>query len=138
MKTVKVNVDILVVRGNKILLGLLTKKWLYKGKQVYGVPGRDIKFNESIGDTVERDIRKDLGCKVKKYKIISVNANYALGNHYVGIGVIAEITENLKNLIPDDWESWEWFEKDKIPKNLFPATENLINSYLQHKVCISE
>jgi hypothetical protein len=50
MKTSKVNVDILVVKNDKILLGLLTEKWNLKGKQVWGVPGRDIYFGEKIGD----------------------------------------------------------------------------------------
>ncbi len=58
----KVNVDILVVKNNKLLLGLLTRKWNYEGKQVYGVPGRDIKFGERIGDTVKRNIQEEFGC----------------------------------------------------------------------------
>jgi 8-oxo-dGTP diphosphatase len=138
MKYPKINVDILVVNKNKILLGLLTKKWMYTGKQVYGVPGRDIRFGEKIGETVKRNIKEEFGCNVKKYTIISVNANYALGNHYIGIGVLAEIDGEPKLLIPEDWEKWEWFEKNKIPNNLFPATENLINSYLKNKFTVSE
>lgn len=137
-KIPKINVDILVINDNKILLGLLTKKWLYKGKQVYGVPGRDIKFGEKIGETVRRNIKEEFGCTVINYKIISVNANYALGNHYIGIGIVAEIDGEPKVLIPQDWERWEWFDKDKIPDNLFPAAENLINCYLQKKFIVSE
>ncbi len=134
----RVNIDILVINNNKILLGLLTKNWLYKGKQVYGAPGRDIRFGEKIGDTVRRNIKEEFGCKVKKYKIISVNANYALGNHYIGIGVIAELAGKPKLLIPEDWEKWEWFAKDKIPKNLFPPAQNLIKSYFTKKITVSE
>ncbi len=134
----KINVDILVIKDNKILLGLLTKNWMYKGKQVYGVPGRDIRFGEKIGETVRRNIKEEFGCNVKKYKIISVNANYALGNHYIGIGVVAEINGKPKLLIPQDWEKWEWFDKDNIPDNLFPATVNLINCYLRKKFIVSE
>lgn len=137
-KMPRVNVDILIVRNNKILLGFLTKKWSYQGKRIYGVPGRDIKFGEKIGDAVKRDIKKDLGCKVKKYKIISVNANYALGNHYVGTGVVTEINGEPQNLIPEDWERWEWFDKNKIPKNLFPAARNVIESYLKNTFTVSE
>ena len=134
----KVNVDILVIRNNKVLLGFLTSKWSYQGKQVYGVPGRDIRFRESIGTTVKRDIEEDLGCNVIRYKIICVNANYALDNHYIGIGVVAEIDGEPKNLTPEDWKKWEWFDKNKIPNNLFPATKNLIESYLNNKVNVSE
>lgn len=134
----KINVDILVVKDNKILLGLLTKKWNYENKQVYGVPGRDIKFGEKIGDTVKRNIKEEFGCNVTNYEIICVNANYALGNHYIGIGVVASIDSEPKLLIPEDWEKWEWFSKDDIPNNLFPATRNLVECYLKNKVNVSE
>ena len=137
-ETPKTSVDILVIKNNKILLGLLTKKWNYQGKQVYGVPGRDIRFNEKISDTVKRNIKEEFGCNITKYKIICVNANYALDNHYIGIGVIAEIDGEPKTLIPEDWEKWEWFAKNEIPNNLFPATKNLIECYFKNKFCVSE
>ena len=138
MENPKVNVDILVVRDGKILLGLLTEKWNYKGREVYGVPGRDIRFGEKICDTVKRNIKEEFGCNVTNYKIISVNANYALGNHYIGIGVVAEIDGEPKLLLPEDWKEWRWFSKDEIPENLFPAARNLIECYLKNKVNVSE
>lgn len=134
----RVSIDVLIIKEDRILLGLLTKKWSYKGKQVYGVPGRDIRFNEKIGETVRRNIQEEFNCSVKSYKIICVNANYALGNHYIGIGILAEIDGIPQNLIPQDWEKWEWFDKDKIPKNLFPATKNLIDCYLNNEFCVTE
>jgi len=133
-----INADILVIKDNKILLGLLTNKWKYQGKKVYGVPGRDIRFGEKIGETVKRNIKEEFDCNVRSYKIICVNANYAFGNHYIGIGVSAEIDGDPKNLLPEDWEKWEWFDKNNIPDNLFPATKNLIDCYLQKKVNVSE
>lgn len=138
MQTPHVSIDVLVIRDNKILLGLMTEQWNYEGKQVYGVPGRDIHFNEKIGETLNRNIKEEFNCKVINYEIIGVNANYALGNHYIGIAIVAQIDGEPKVLLPDDWVKWEWFEKDAIPNNLFPATKNLIDSYLQNKVTVSE
>lgn len=132
-KIPKVNVDILIVKGNKILLGFLTDKWKYKGKKVYGVPGRDIKFGEKISDTVKRNIKEELGCNVKKSKAICVNENYALGNHYIGIGVVAEIDGEPKLLMKKDWEKWEWFNKASLPSNLFPPAKNLLECYFKNK-----
>ncbi len=137
-KIPKVNVDILVVKGDKILLGLLTDDWSYRGKQVYGVPGSDIQFGEKIGKAVKRYIKKHTGCALIKYKIIAINANYAFGNHYIGIGVLASITDEPKVVAPEEWVKWEWFSKGKIPKNLFPPAKNLIDCYLKNKITISE
>jgi ADP-ribose pyrophosphatase YjhB (NUDIX family) len=133
-----INIDILVIKNDKILLGLLTEKWSEADKKEYGVPGRDIKFGEKIGDTVKRNIREEFDCDVISYKIICVNANYALGNHYIGIGVVAEIDGEAKNLLPVDWENWVWFDKNALPENLFPATKNLIDCYLQKIVNVAE
>ncbi|MGH7204501.1 MAG: NUDIX domain-containing protein [Candidatus Levyibacteriota bacterium] len=138
MKPPNVSIDVLIIKDNKILLGLMTKQWSYEGKQVYGVPGRDIYFSEKIGDTLKRNIKEEFDCNVTNYKIISVNANYALGNHYIGIGIVAEIDGEPKILKPDDWEKWEWFEKDNLPTNLFPATKNVIDSYVQNKINVAE
>jgi len=137
MKSIpKVNVDILIIKNNKILLGLLTKKWVYQRNQVYGVPGRDIRFNEKIAETVKRNIKEEFGCNVIKQKTICVNENFALGNHYIGIGILAEIDGEPKNLIPDDWEKWEWFDKGDLPENLFPAAKNLLECYLKDKFMV--
>jgi ADP-ribose pyrophosphatase YjhB (NUDIX family) len=138
MKTTpKVNVDILITKGNKILLGLLTEKWIYQGNQVYGVPGRDIGFNEKIEETVKRNIKEEFGCNVIKQRIISINENFALGNHYIGIGILAEIDGEPKNLMPEDWEKWQWFDKDKLPDNLFPPAKNLLECYFGNKFTVS-
>ena len=138
IKTPGVNVDILVVRDNKILPGLMTEQWNYEGRQVYGVPGRDIRFRESFGDTIKRNIKEEFDCGVTSYEIICVNANYALGNHFIGIGATAEIDGVPKVLLPDDWVQWEWFDINNIPENLFPATKNLIGCYLANKLNVAE
>ena len=136
-KIPKVNVDILVTKGKKVLLGLLTNKWS-SGKKIWGVPGREIRFKEKIGDTVKRNIKEEFGCNTTQYKIISINANYALGNHYIGIGVVAKIDDNPKLVMHEDWVEWRWFPIEKIPKNLFPPAKNLIECYSNNKFIVSE
>ena len=137
-KAPSVSVDILIIREGKILLGLMTEQWKYEGHQVYGVPGREIHFGEKMGETIQRNIKEEFDCGVADYKIFSVNANYALGNHFIGIGAVAEIDGEPKVHLADDWVTWEWFETDSIPDNLFPPTKNLIDSYLNNKVNVAE
>lgn len=138
MKTIGMSVDILVIRNNKLLLGLMNEQWNYEGQQVYGVPGRDIRFREKMGATVKRNIKEEIDCMVTSYDIMCVNANYALGNHYIGIGITAQIEGEPKVLRADDWVKWVWFDRDDIPNNLFPPAKNLIECYFQNKVNISE
>lgn len=134
----ELGIDILIIRNNKILLGLLTKKWAVNGTQVYGLPGRDLLFKEKMGDSVKRNISEEFDCEVTNYKIICVNANYEWGNHYINIGVLVEIEGEVKLLKPDDWEKWEWFEINKPPQNLLASAKNTIDCYLNNKFCIAE
>ena len=133
-----INVDILIVQNGKVLLGLLSEKWLYEGKKVYGVPGRDILLNEAIEQTVQRNIHEEFGCEISSHEIICVNANRAFGNHYIGIGVVAKLSSEPQFKKSGDWDSWEWFPLDSIPENLFPAAKNAIECYRTKKICVSE
>ncbi len=134
----RVNVSILVLRENQVLLGLLSKKWLHNGEQVYGSPGRDIYFQETMGNAIKRNLLEEIGCETIKYKIIGVNANYEWGNHYIGIGATATIIGEPKLMKPDDWERWEWFDLASLPTNLFPELKHLLTCYTSKKVTVSE
>lgn len=136
-KSPSIVIDVLIIKENKILLGLLTKKWAVNGVQVYGVPGTDIRFGEKIGEAVKRNILDELDCKVIEKNIYSVNANYQ-GGHYISIGVLVKIEGEIKLLKPDDWEKWEWVDLNKIPENLFISAKLAIDSYLLKKVCVFE
>jgi 8-oxo-dGTP diphosphatase len=134
----KVFVVILVIQEDKVLLGRLSEKWVRDGGQMYGAPGRDLKFQEPIGQAVKRIMKEEIDVEVTYYKIMSVNANYEYGNHYIGIGVVAEIQGEIKRLKPDDWETWEWFDLKEVPESLFPAARDTIRCYLENTVCIFE
>lgn len=137
MRQPVVSVDILVIHDENILLGLLTKKWSNADQPTYGLPGREILFGETFGKAVERNISEELGCKLQSYSVIAVNANRALNNHYIGIGITAVIEGEPQVTKPDDWQGWEWFSMNNLPENLFPPAKNLIDSYRSGKVTVS-
>lgn len=136
-KIPRVNVDIIVERNGKILLGRLKKEWAKELYPSYGLPGTDILFGETFEQAVRKQLKEQLDLELARVKIISVNANFALGNHYIGIGILAEAKGEPKNLRPNEWEGWEWISKDKIPENLFPAAKNQVECYLKGKVTVS-
>ncbi len=137
-KTPQLSLDILVMRDSKILLSLLSDRWLINGKQVYGIPGRNIGFRETIGDAVRRNIKEEIDCAVTSYEIISINANYEWENHFIGIGVVAQIKGEPKLLHPEDWVKWEWLDIRNLPSNLFPSARNAIESYRTNRITVSE
>ena len=137
MKIPKVAIDILILRDQNVLLGKLTDKWT-NGKELYGVPGRDLYFNERIGECVKRNIWEELGCETEKYNIFCINANYEFGNHYISIGVQANISGEPKLLKPDDWKSWEWVPLNNLPENIFAPAKNLFECYFKNTITVSQ
>ena len=117
MDKIGISIDLVIKKGNKVLLGKVSKKWRTPNGE-WGLPGRDINFGDTFQKTVERNLERDLGLKMKSFKIISINSNFWLDNHYINIGVLveAEGKEELKN--KDDWEEWKWFELKKLPEKL--------------------
>lgn len=133
-----VSLDILIIRDDQILLGLLSKNFTKDGPRLYGVPGRELRFREPIDEAVKRDLSEELGVSTTTHEVIAINANYEFGNHYIGIGITAEIEGDIQMKKPEDWDTWEWFDINTLPENIFAPAKNLIESYKQHKITVSE
>lgn len=119
--------------GRKILLGKVAKKWRTTDGE-WGLPGGDIEPDETFRKAVERNLHKELGMKLKNFDVVSVNNNFWLGNHYVNIGIHVEAEGAAKLNNVDDWEAWEWFGKDDLPKKICEPAKLTIESFLNCKV----
>ncbi len=136
MNKIGVGIDLIIKKENKILLGRLNKKWRTPAVE-WGFPGGDINFGETFQKTIERNLKKELGMKLKSFKIISVNSNFWLNNHYINIGVLADAegSEKLNNL--EDWEEWKWFDLNNLPENLCPPAKLTLKSFLENRISVS-
>jgi len=136
MKNPTPSIDIIIVRDNKILLGKVTQKWTDNGKYEYDLPGREIKSRDNFQKSIEKNLKEELGMKLNIFKIICVNNNFGFGNHYVATGVLVEAEGNPEITKPEDWKEWKWFDKNNLPKNLFPSAELTIKCFLENKSAI--
>lgn len=136
MKKIGVGVDLILKRGKKILLGRVSEKWRTPEGE-WGLPGGDVNFGETLGDAVAKNVKKEVGLTVEKFKIISVNNNFWLDNHYINIGVLVETDGEPEVKNSEDWEKWEWFDVDRLPKELCTPAELTLKSFLQGKVSVS-
>lgn len=132
------NVDILIIKERKILLGKFSDKWMVDSKKYWGVPGQEVHFGESFGDAAKRYVQEEIQCELDTYVVFSVNANHAFDNHCVGVGVWATIKGEPVNAKPEDWDKWEWFGLDDLPLNIFPSAKNVIRAFKDKKVCVEE
>jgi len=127
------SVDLIVNRNNKILLGGVSDKWRGQNKYEWGLPGREIEFGDNFETIVKKNLKEELGVKLVNFKIICINNNFSFGNHYIVIGILVEAEGEPKIMKPEDWKQWRWFNKDEIPKKLFPSAELTIKSFLEKK-----
>lgn len=132
-----VSVDIIISKNEKILLGKLSNKWSDKGKYEWGLPGREIEFNDTFKKTVLKNLKQETGMELESFKIICINNNFGFGNHYVSIGILVGAKGNPQIIKKEDWKEWKWFNKTNMPKNLFPSAKNTIECFLSNKLTIS-
>ena len=115
----------------RILLGKVNEKWQEGGRYLWGLPGREVSFGESLKACAERNLKEEVGMEMVSGMIVSINSNFGYGNHYVAIGILIEANGNPINHQPDDWIEWKWFDKEDMPSKLFPSAELTLKTFFE-------
>lgn len=132
-----VSLDIIVQDPEgRFLLGGLAHRWTDNGRYLWGLPGREVMFGEDMHVATQRCLKKDLDLSVISARAVSVNSNFAFGNHFVSVGVLANVVGSITNRHPEDWTTWEWFDPSALPKQLFPSADQTLLSYTRGKVSL--
>lgn len=82
MDVARVGVGIMILKGNKILLGK-RNEGNELGENSWNCPGGKLEFGENIIDAAKREVEEETGIKVNEIKLISVSNDIAYGNHFV-------------------------------------------------------
>ena len=133
-KSPSVSVDIIILKNNKILLVKLGNKWSDNGKYEWGLPGREIEIGDTFEKACIKNLKEETDMQLKNFKVICVNNNFALGNHYISIGILAEAEGEPKVNNPEDWKLWKWFDAKNMPDKLFPPADLTIKCFLNNKI----
>ncbi|MDD5182495.1 MAG: NUDIX domain-containing protein [Candidatus Nanoarchaeia archaeon] len=122
-----VGVGVLVVKDGKVLM---QKRKGAAGAGTWALPGGHLELKESFFDCAKREIMEEHGVEIRPLKVVSVNNNIGYGRHSVTVGVLAEITKGVPKIMePDKCEEIKWFDINKLPKNMFDASEWVIAHY---------
>jgi len=124
-KIPRVGVAVIIKKDNKILLG---KRKGSHGAGFWAFPGGHLEFKETIFDCAKREISEEVGITIKNLKIGPYTEDYfeKENKHYVTLIVISDyVSGKVKVLEPDRCESWEWFDWDNLPDDLFLPLKNL-------------
>jgi 8-oxo-dGTP diphosphatase len=121
-----VGVAVIVVKGNRVLLG---KRKDSHGAGGWQFPGGHLEFNESIEACAKREVLEETGIHVQHIRFgpFTNDVFEKDKKHYVTLFVIADYDSGVAEVLePDKCESWEWFDWAQFPKPLFLPTQNLL------------
>ena len=124
-KRPKVGVAVILVKENMVLCG----KRKAHGSGTWGFVGGHLEFGESIEDCARREVREEVGVEIDHISQAAfTNDIFAdAGRQYVTLYVTARIMSGEVQLMePENFEEWQWFSWDKLPKPLFLPVQNLL------------
>lgn len=109
-------VDILVFKGEKLLLVKRTKKLLEAGK--WGLVGGFVERDENLKQAVEREIFEETGYRVKNITLLTINDNPDRPHEDRQNIAFVFFCEAKEKDGKSDWEvdDQKWFSFDKLPK----------------------
>lgn len=121
-----VGVGVIVIRGDKVLLG---KRKNAHGASTWNFPGGHLELWESIEGCSKRETKEETGLKIKNTKLGPYTNDFFKkeNKHYITLFVIAESVQGIpKVLEPEKCEIWQWFKWGDLPTPLFLPIENLL------------
>jgi 8-oxo-dGTP diphosphatase len=127
-ESAKVGVGALIFKDGKVLLG---KRKNSHGENEYGGPGGHLEYSETLEEAILREIAEECGINVKNLNVLCVSDLHTyFPKHYVDIGFSAEWESGEPQVLePHKLESWDWYDIDNLPKELFGCVTAYIESF---------
>lgn len=121
----KVGIGVLVLKDNKVLLGLRKNA---HGDGDWSFPGGHLEFFESLEECAKREVTEETGLEIEDIKKGPYTNDMFTKEekHYITIFMLSKIKSGeAKVMEPEKCEKWEWFDWDNLPQNLFIPIKNL-------------
>ena len=124
---IRVGIGVMVFKDGKTLAG---KRKGAHGVGEYAWPGGHLEFMESFADCAKRETLEECGLEITNIRFQFLANIKKYGNtHYTHIGLVADWKSGEpKVLEPHKCESWDWFDVDSLPENLFEACRLSVDS----------
>jgi mutator protein MutT len=134
-KKVGVGFGVMILKNNKILLGLRNEDAEKASSELHGegtwtMPGGKLHYGETFEQGAIREVNEETGIDVKEIEVSCVQNDMNEFAHFVTIGLIAtKYSGEPKTMEPDEIIKWEWFDLDQLPSNLYFPSKKCIEKY---------
>lgn len=124
----RVGVGVMVLKGDKVLLG---KRRGSHGAGEYAFPGGHLEYMESFEHCAKREVMEETGVEIENVRFARVsNIKAYAPKHYVHIGLVADWKKGEPRVLePDKCEGWDWYLLDELPQPLFKTLPKDIEAY---------
>ena len=121
-----VGVGCMVIRNNKILLGLRDSD---EGKDTWAIPGGHIEYGESPIDAAHRELLEEVGMVAEDAYQLSSFTSY--NDNIPRVHILCRmlrVTGNKELVSVDGFSELQFFSRKNMPTNLFGPTKLLMIS----------
>lgn len=129
VKIPKVGLGVLILKEDNLLLG---RRIDGHGKNSWQSAGGHLEFGESFKTCALREIKEEVGIKVKNIKFVTATNDFFKkeNKHYVTTFMVCEyVSGEPAALEPTKCKEWRWFDKNNLPKGLFLPYDQVLKKY---------
>ncbi len=135
---IKVGVGVMILDGNKILLGHRSKTRKDTGgiyePDTWTLPGGKQEYSETVYETIIREVKEETNLDIANPKVFSVSDDFQTDRHFVTIEMITnEFSGELKIMEPEKEDEWRWFDLNELPNNIYSPSKKFIEKYLEER-----
>lgn len=135
-----IGVGVMIIKDNKILLGLRNLDKEKAGSELNGqgtwtMPGGKVKYMETLKDAAKRELKEETDLTATKLSVLCISDDMTDTAHFVTVGfLVTEYEGKIKTMELETILEWKWFDLNKLPKNMYKPSEKCIEKYKNKKI----
>ena len=135
-KVVRLGIGVMILDGDKILLGHRAKKRADTGgifePDSWTFPGGKQEFGETFYEGAKREVKEETNLDISDLELFGAEDDVQPNKHYVTLHIIARShSGELKDMEPEKEDEWRWFQLNDLPENVYTPSKKFIDNYLK-------
>ena len=133
---IKIGIGVMILDGNKILLGHRAKDKKDTGGifevDCWTLPGGKQEYNETFFEGAKREVKEETNLDIDNLELFNASDDIQEDRHYITLQVIAKKhSGELKIMEPSKEDDWQWFDLNDLPDKLYSPAKKFIETYLE-------
>lgn len=134
-KFIKIGVGVMILDGNKVLLGHRAKDKKDTGGiyevDCWTLPGGKQEYDETFFDCAKREVKEETGLDVDDLELFGAVDDIQPDRHFITMHVIAKTHHGKPQVMePDKEDEWRWFPLDALPERVYTPSEKFLKNYI--------